>query len=158
MALISLHTLEETAKVASTLVKNLLDFGAVPIFMLGDMGTGKTTFTRFLVKNLPGAEQAETGSPSFNISNLYPTRPAVLHCDLYRCQNNIPYEIENAIFETDKIVIVEWANWLSDKNYPENYLVFLFGVENDTHFLNACPVGEKASKILGHTLHDLNNS
>jgi tRNA threonylcarbamoyladenosine biosynthesis protein TsaE len=54
------------------------------VLLRGDLGSGKTTFVRGLVAALPGGEEAEVASPSFNLVNVYPTRPEVVHMDLYR--------------------------------------------------------------------------
>ena len=51
------------------------------ILFYGDLGSGKTTFTRGLIEALPGGENAEVSSPSFTLCNSYPTTPSVIHCD-----------------------------------------------------------------------------
>ena len=53
------------------------------ILFYGDLGSGKTTFTRGFIEALPGGENAEVSSPSFTLCNSYPTTPSVIHCDLY---------------------------------------------------------------------------
>ncbi len=52
------------------------------ILFYGDLGSGKTTFTRGFIEALPGGENAEVSSPSFTLCNSYPTTPSVIHCDL----------------------------------------------------------------------------
>ena len=54
--------------------------------MEGELGAGKTTLVRGLVEALPGGQDAEVASPSFNLVNLYPTQPETAHVDLYRCE------------------------------------------------------------------------
>jgi tRNA threonylcarbamoyladenosine biosynthesis protein TsaE len=58
--------------------------GTVVLLLRGDLGSGKTTFVRGLAESLPGGDEAEVASPSFNLVNIYPTRPEVVHMDLYR--------------------------------------------------------------------------
>jgi len=58
--------------------------GTVVLLLRGDLGSGKTTFIRGLAESLPGGDEAEVASPSFNLVNIYPTRPEVVHMDLYR--------------------------------------------------------------------------
>ncbi len=58
------------------------------LYLRGTLGSGKTTLTRGLVAALPGGEDAEVASPSFTLCNIYPTRPALLHADLYRMGDN----------------------------------------------------------------------
>ena len=76
---------------------------------------------RALVESLPGAEQAEVTSPSFNIVNLYPTTPPVAHFDLYRLENG---RMDDEIFEILESGrtwnVVEWADRLSPADVPNN--------------------------------------
>lgn len=58
--------------------------GTVVLLLRGDLGSGKTTCIRGLAESLPGGDEAEVASPSFNLVNIYPTRPEVVHMDLYR--------------------------------------------------------------------------
>ena len=60
------------------------------ILFYGDLGSGKTTFTRGFIEALPGGENAEVSSPSFTLCNSYPTTPSVIHCDLYRSEGALP--------------------------------------------------------------------
>ena len=52
------------------------------ILFYGDLGSGKTTFTRGFIEALPGGENAEVSSPSFTLCNSYPTTPS----ERYRSQ------------------------------------------------------------------------
>jgi len=82
-----LTSLEATAALAHAFAACVADSPALPPVLLhGQLGAGKTTFIRELVQTLPGSENAEVSSPSFNILNLYPTTPPVGHFDLYRTE------------------------------------------------------------------------
>ncbi len=104
-------------------------FGDYTILGLtGDLGSGKTTFTKSLVKSL-GIQENVT-SPTYSIENEYYSdeiKILVRHIDLYRGLGD--YEI-NEIFERrntygKEIVIIEWANLLS--SFPNsNYLEINF--------------------------------
>ena len=68
------------------------------ILFYGDLGSGKTTFTRGFIEALPGGENAEVSSPSFlPLCNSYPTTPSVIHCDLYRSEGALPDEVDEAL-------------------------------------------------------------
>ncbi|MGE4298588.1 MAG: tRNA (adenosine(37)-N6)-threonylcarbamoyltransferase complex ATPase subunit type 1 TsaE [Desulfovibrionaceae bacterium] len=94
------------------------------VLLDGGMGAGKTTLTRGFVEALPGGGDAEVSSPSFNLCNVYPTRPEVVHCDLYRLEGMPP---DDDLLETleagDRLVIVEWAQYLSAPFRPSCHLL-----------------------------------
>src|ERR1700690_1775209 len=55
------------------------------ILLEGDLGAGKSTFARFLIRALAGDEAAEVPSPTFALVQSYETpRLPVHHFDLYR--------------------------------------------------------------------------
>lgn len=94
------------------------------LLLRGGLGSGKTTLVRGLVDALPGGEDAEVASPSFNIVNVYPTRPQTYHVDLYRIPGGDPSVEEHleAAADQDAIVAVEWAEYLRDELLPVDRL------------------------------------
>jgi len=100
--------LEGLKKLARELAKELR--GNEVIFLIGDLGAGKTTFTRFLVEALEPLEEIVVRSPTFTVMNVYPTKKGeVYHADLYRVKN-----FDFTDFEGSGILIVEWADYLKD--------------------------------------------
>jgi tRNA threonylcarbamoyladenosine biosynthesis protein TsaE len=94
------------------------------LLLRGGLGSGKTTLVRGLAEALPGGEDAEVASPSFNIVNVYPTRPETYHVDLYRIPGGDPSVEEHleAASDQDAIVVVEWAEYLTDAMLPADRL------------------------------------
>ncbi|MHC1789461.1 tRNA (adenosine(37)-N6)-threonylcarbamoyltransferase complex ATPase subunit type 1 TsaE [Solidesulfovibrio sp.] len=94
------------------------------LLLRGGLGSGKTTLVRGLAGALPGGEDAEVASPSFNIVNVYPTRPEIFHVDLYRIPGGDPSVEEHleAAAENDALVIVEWAEHLPRSLFPAERL------------------------------------
>ncbi len=92
-----------------------LDFPFV-VELLGDVGAGKTTFTRGLAEGL-GIKENIT-SPSFTISKSYaiPGGKALVHYDFYRLPDPglMAEDLEESIANPNNIVIVEWADSVSD--------------------------------------------
>lgn len=105
----------------------------VPLFLRGPLGVGKTTFIRELVLALPGSEQAEVSSPSFNILNLYPTTPAVGHFDLYRTEGRaFGADLEEILLSPEYFCLVEWAEYLPQDCLPDAYASLVWSVKNET--------------------------
>lgn len=95
------------------------------LYLFGDLGGGKTTLTRGLVAALPGGGDAEVASPSFTLCNEYPTRPPVLHADLYRLGRgaSLPEELEAcAEEEAAALLVLEWPEHLNPVDYAPDRL------------------------------------
>lgn len=75
----------------------------------GQLGAGKTVFTKGLCRGLECADQVS--SPSYTLVNTYKGRFAIYHVDLYRIER--PDEIADLdpdrLFYPDGITIIEWA-------------------------------------------------
>ena len=83
------------------------------IFLSGDIGVGKTTFTRYLINYLQkkeGSKATEVLSPTFNLLYEYDLKKyKIMHYDLYRIKN--VKELNNlGIFQENEnaIKIIEW--------------------------------------------------
>lgn len=123
------------------LAHNLSRWNWPALLFKGEMGAGKTTFTRYLVENLPGSENCEVSSPSFNICNLYPCEPPVFHCDLYRCRSNIPDDVEEELGKGGKLTIIEWAEFLPEKFYPQEFLDISIFIQQNIRLLEIAGFG-----------------
>ncbi len=79
------------------------------VLLFGDLGAGKTLFTRGVVSYFN--ETVSATSPTFSLVNVYPTIPPIYHLDLYRIQGDA--ELVDLGFEeyleSDGIVLVEWG-------------------------------------------------
>ncbi|UUM20455.1 tRNA (adenosine(37)-N6)-threonylcarbamoyltransferase complex ATPase subunit type 1 TsaE [Mycoplasma sp. 2045] len=72
------------------------------LLLSGDLGAGKTTFTKLLGKKI-GIKEKIT-SPSFSYMKDY---DGLIHIDLYNFKSSI-YEFED--YFDDNLVVIEWAN------------------------------------------------
>jgi tRNA threonylcarbamoyladenosine biosynthesis protein TsaE len=94
---------QETINFGKEFAKRLK--GNEVICLLGDLGSGKTTFVKGLAEGLGIKEGYQVRSPTFTIVNEYPTqRGRLIHIDLYRVQD---FDVEQ--FVGEGIVVVEWA-------------------------------------------------
>ena len=85
------------------------------LFLIGEIGVGKTTLTRYLINNLQiqkGLSQTEVLSPTFNLLYEYEISDfKIMHYDLYRIKES--KELKHlGIFseELDAVKIVEWPD------------------------------------------------
>jgi tRNA threonylcarbamoyl adenosine modification protein YjeE len=84
------------------------------IFLEGEMGAGKTTFARALLK-ARGVVQPPEGSPSFAIAHEYQSPLGeVIHVDFYRLKNELEIEaagIGSYFWERpESLIICEWIS------------------------------------------------
>ena len=85
------------------------------IFLVGEIGVGKTTFTRHLINNLQkqrGLKETEVLSPTFNLLYEYDIKDfKIMHYDLYRIKK--VEELDHlGIFSDglDTIKVIEWPD------------------------------------------------
>ena len=117
---------EETLDLGCKFGKKLKT-GAV-VALIGELGTGKTIFTKGIAKALGVKEYEYVNSPSFVIVKEYRSRRMPLyHFDLYRLKSNhdldtVGYE---EYFYSKGVSVVEWADRAMDI-LPEGYISVKF--------------------------------
>lgn len=94
------------------------------IWLEGDLGAGKTTFTRGLLNAL--GYNGAVKSPTYNIVETYPFKSFNLHhFDLYRFQN--PEEWLDAgldeLITADSIILMEWPQLGGDLAPPADIIL-----------------------------------
>ena len=122
-----LKKLEDTKNLSKNISK-IIKPGDV-IFLYGEIGTGKTTFTRFVINYFERKNRIKNSdvlSPTFNIVYDYDVgKEKILHYDLYRLKNYNDIS-QLGIFETsnESIKIVEWPELIKSK--PNDRIDILF--------------------------------
>jgi tRNA threonylcarbamoyladenosine biosynthesis protein TsaE len=99
------------------------------IALYGELGAGKTAFTRGLCQGLGCAIDAH--SPTFNIVNIYPGAIEVVHIDLYRIEANLDEIGWIDFIDSGRVVIVEWAE-KARKELPRKRFDIYFTIENQS--------------------------
>lgn len=155
---IFVENLQQLQQLAGSVSQNVSagDF----IALTGGLGSGKTTFTRFLCKALgvPG----NVTSPTFTLLNEYEISTLhILHGDLYRLgESEIEQgitELEERIDEPKTLVLLEWAERAPQLEYRWSWhLDFSFYPESESartvHIESANP--DKLSRLLVQLQHD----
>lgn len=118
----------ETQEITQKLAKRLV-LGDT-LSLSGPLGSGKTTFTRYLAKSL-GVKGA-IKSPTYTIVKSYPLQKGnLIHMDAYRLEETGSDAIDMAeIFQSDTITIIEWGQFIADQ-LPESYLQIEFSLTED---------------------------
>src|SRR5664279_5756631 len=82
------------------------------ITLSGDLGAGKTTFARALIRHFANDERVEVPSPSFTLMQAYELpRFSLVHADLYRLSG--PGELAELGFEDiapGAVTLLEWPD------------------------------------------------
>ena len=97
------ETIEAGREFARTLPKR------VAVLLIGNLGAGKTTFTKGVVAELGGGD--DVSSPTFSLIHEYGDPVRVYHIDLYRLDE--PREVASLgldeLFDREAVVLIEWG-------------------------------------------------
>ncbi|WP_070121686.1 tRNA (adenosine(37)-N6)-threonylcarbamoyltransferase complex ATPase subunit type 1 TsaE [Bacillus marinisedimentorum] len=106
----------------------------------GDLGAGKTTFTKGLAKGL--GVRRTVNSPTFTIIKEYQGRLPLFHMDVYRLEDSGEDLGFDEYFEGDGVTIVEWASMIHDQLPDERLDIFLYHEGDDNRRIVLTPKGE----------------
>lgn len=124
-----LHNEEETLKIGERVGESLLS-GDV-LVLTGELGAGKTTFTKGLAKGLAIDQMVK--SPTYTIVREYQAgRIPLYHMDVYRLSDGDGESIGfEEYFDQEGVVVVEWGtNLLSE--LPADYVEVILMYEPET--------------------------
>ena len=142
MKTIVTHSIEETRKLAKEWLASLSkkDDEATIVGLYGNLGSGKTTFTQAVAKEL-GIKENVT-SPTFVIEKLYETSHSqfarLIHIDAYRLENGRELQVldfEQLVDNPNNLILIEWSENVKEI-LPENHLKIFceFVDENSRQF------------------------
>ncbi|MGD0284170.1 MAG: tRNA (adenosine(37)-N6)-threonylcarbamoyltransferase complex ATPase subunit type 1 TsaE [Candidatus Saccharimonadales bacterium] len=100
--------------------------GGEVIDLIGDLGSGKTTFVRGLAKGL--GSSAPVSSPTFKINNVYTGgKLRLYHFDFYRLAESgiLASELAEILTEPDCAIVIEWSDIVRTQ-LPKKQLTITF--------------------------------
>jgi tRNA threonylcarbamoyladenosine biosynthesis protein TsaE len=126
---------EETEAFGAALATRVRAGDVIALF--GDLGAGKTTFTRGLLREL--GHEGDVGSPTFPIVQTYEELSVPLwHVDLYRIEDASELD-ELALDEAlqDAALVIEWPERLGATLWPHALRLHLVAAEGGGRALTA---------------------
>lgn len=137
------HDENETIAVAQNIESE--KFPNMVICLNGDLGSGKTLFTKGFAHAM-GID--EITSPTFTIIKEYVGELPLYHMDVYRLEDSKmkTYGIEE-YFDKGGVTIIEWADMIKDILPPERLDIKIKITGENTRVLILTPYGEKYTNI-----------
>ena len=125
---------KETQKIAEVFAREILSAkpeSAIVIGLEGDLGAGKTTFTKGFAKGLGIKEEMK--SPTFILMRIFQiprsnNQKHFLHFDAYRIDDAKEFAalgFKGLLKNKNNILLVEWSDRIK-KLLPKNYFRFVF--------------------------------
>ncbi len=118
---------EDTEQFAISLASRLK--GGDVIALEGDLGAGKTAFTKGLAKGL-GITRT-VNSPTFTIIKEYQGRLPLYHMDVYRVSESDEDLGFDEYFEGEGVTVVEWAHLIMEQLPEELLVIHIFRLDDD---------------------------
>ncbi|MCG1024017.1 tRNA (adenosine(37)-N6)-threonylcarbamoyltransferase complex ATPase subunit type 1 TsaE [Sutcliffiella horikoshii] len=137
------HSAEETMAKSEALGK--LMRGGEVLLLEGDLGAGKTTFTKGLAKGLE--IKRNVNSPTFTIIKEYQGRLPLYHMDVYRLADSEEDLGFDDYFEGEGVTVVEWAHLIEEFLPNERLEIYIYHHGDEERKLVLTPKGERYEAI-----------
>jgi tRNA threonylcarbamoyladenosine biosynthesis protein TsaE len=111
----------------------------------GDLGAGKTTFTKGLAKGLGISKNVN--SPTFTIIKEYRGRLPLYHMDVYRLDDSFEDLGFDEYFEGEGVTVVEWAHLIQDQLPKEILGLSIFWEGDSARRIVLKPFGERYREL-----------
>ena len=128
MKYIEIQFLEDTKQLAEKLA-SLIEPGML-ITLSGDLGAGKTTFTKYLGKGI-GVKKT-INSPTFTILKIYQGNMPLYHIDAYRLEGITQDLGFEDYFEDDGLCIIEWPQFVEEQLPKERLAITIRRKEDES--------------------------
>jgi tRNA threonylcarbamoyladenosine biosynthesis protein TsaE len=116
------------------------------VLLIGNLGAGKTTLAKGIVKGLKAGEPDDVSSPTFTLIHEYGS--SVYHVDLYRLDT--PAQVASLgleeIFDRPAIVLIEWGERFPELMPKERIEIRLRSIGEDSREIEVSTHPETASR------------
>lgn len=114
-------SVKETIAIGAKFAKGLKRGDCVAL--IGDLGAGKTVFTKGIAKGLGVKNVRYVNSPTFVIIKEYEGKFPLYHFDLYRLDGHSGFDDMNCeeYFYGDGVTVIEWADKIREL-LPKRYI------------------------------------
>lgn len=145
MKQIRVKSLKETRELAMK-IASLLSIPSL-LTLSGDLGAGKTTFTKGLALGL-GIEDTIT-SPTFTILKSYEGEDVTLHhMDAYRLEGIVQdLGFEEEIYDDNAVCVIEWSHFI-EYALPKERLQIAITIEEEDRIFTFTPIGKKYEEVV----------
>ncbi len=143
---ITTYSEEETIELAQNIESE--KFPNMVICLMGDLGTGKTVFTKGFAQALEVKE--EVTSPTFTIIKEYTSGELPLyHMDVYRLEGKVEDLGIEEYFNKKGITIIEWADMIEDYLPDKRLDIRIRSSEEDEdkRIITITPYGRKYEEL-----------
>lgn len=135
---------DETKKIAARLAL-LLKPGNL-VTLEGELGTGKTTFTKGIAQGL-GVKRMVT-SPTFTIVKEYNGAIPLYHMDAYRLEHSEEDIGFSEYFNGAGLSVVEWAKFIEDYLPSERLNIKISYINGESRSIQFEPTGDHYEKVI----------
>lgn len=111
----------------------------------GDLGAGKTTFTKSVAKGL--GITRNVNSPTFTILKQYEGRLPLNHLDVYRLEGTDEDLGWDELFYGDAVSIIEWAHLIQEDLPPERLAIQIKRLGEDKRMFSFEPFGKRYEQL-----------
>ena len=133
-----IKSLEQTLILAEKIGKRLTS--GMVLTLEGDLGAGKTTFTKGLAKGLE--IKRNVNSPTFTMIKEYEGRLPLYHMDVYRLKNSLEDIGLEEYFYGEGICVIEWASIIEDILPKERLDIKIYRTGETERLVEFIPMGE----------------
>ena len=116
------------------------------VLLIGNLGAGKTTLAKGIVKGLKAGEPNDVSSPTFTLIHEYGS--SVYHVDLYRLDTaaQVASLGLEEIFDRPAVVLIEWGERFPELMPKERIEIRLRSTGEDSREIEVSTYPETASR------------